>query len=59
MSRHPEVPGIWDVFEGSRSLDIIVSAAGRRLILEDEQGTARIKPEVEEQILSWLNDLAR
>jgi hypothetical protein len=57
MSRHSEVPGIWDVFEVSRSFDIIVSVGGRRLTLIDEQGSAALKPEVEEEILNWLNDL--
>lgn len=59
MSRNRDVPGIWDVFEGSQSFDIIVSVGGRRLTLIDEQASAALKPEVQEQILNWLNDLAR
>ncbi len=59
MRLHSELPGIWDVFEGSRSFDIIVSVGGRRLTLIDEQGGAALKPEVEQEILDWLNDITR
>ena len=62
MDSHPDVDGIWDVFDVQLGLDVIVSIhqsdGVRRLTLIGEQAAPTLTPEVENRILNWLETLS-
>ena len=62
MDSHPEVSGIWDVFDVQSGLDIVVSVhqsdAVRQLTLAGEQTEPTLRPVVERRILEWLENLS-
>ena len=62
MDRHPEVGGLWNVFDVQIGLDVIVSVhqsdGVRRLTLTSQQTAESLTPEVEARILNWLNNLS-
>lgn len=65
MDSHPaevEGIGIWNVFEGESSLDIVVSILQtdgmRRLTLVGQQSAPALTPAVEDRIAIWLDNLS-
>ncbi len=64
MDRHPtevQTIGLWGVFEGASSLDVVISiqrADGiRRLTLIGQQSALSVTSAIEDQILYWLDNL--
>jgi hypothetical protein len=60
INAHPEVEGIWDVSDGSRTFDVFITVGTRRLTFQRLQfeGNAPLTPEIENQILNWLANLS-
>ena len=60
INAHPEVEGIWDVSDGSRTFDVFITVGTHRLTFQGLQfeGNAPLKPEIENQILNWLANLS-
>jgi len=62
MDGHPDVGGLWDVFDVQMGLDVIVSVhqsdGVRRLTLTGQQAASTLTPEVETRILDWLDNLS-
>jgi len=60
MNEHPDIKGIWDVSDGSKTFDVFITVGTRRLILQGLQSLcdAPLPPDTKRQILEWLDDLS-
>ena len=60
MNAHPDTKGIWDVSDGSKTLDVFITVGTRRLILEGLQSLcgAQLTTDTKKHILGWLDDLS-
>jgi hypothetical protein len=61
IQQHPEMQGIWNVFDVQLGLDVIISIhqsdGVRRLTLKDQQTATVLMPEMKSQITNWLETL--
>jgi hypothetical protein len=62
MDTHPDVPGIWNVFEDPLGPAVTVSIhqpdGVRRLTLPDQQSAATFTHEIGQRIQGWLDNLS-
>jgi hypothetical protein len=61
MQKHPEMQGVWNVFDVQLGLDIIISIhqldGVRRLTLPHQQTAHTLTPDVESKVINWLETL--